>query len=153
MATLSVAIKSALTGAVAWTTLVTGSTYLLDDLGVNGLTPDKLTYDANGRMRLTAVINWSAGTPAEIVHRTYRRFFYVRLFGDPVNGFVNIRAAQRLLQLPNYDGGVLHRARVVSDTEGHALIAFVNVGTEYYDEELNGACASFSRLVAEYRQR
>lgn len=153
MAALMNSIQTALTSVSAWSTLVAGGTKIADDLGKNGLHPDDLTYDANGVMRLTAMLMWSSGTAAELAQRSYRRFLYVRLFADPVNGWANARAAQRLLRLPVGDGGVLHRRQVQSDTEGHALIHYVNDGPDYYDEQLNGAAATFVRLYAEFRQR
>jgi len=153
MATLTAAIKAALTGTAAWTSLVTGGTLLTDDLGKNGLQPDDLSYDNDGVMKLTAMITWSSGGAAEVVHSTQRRFFYIRLFADPTNGWANLRAAQRLLRLPVYESGVLHRRQVQTDTEGHALIHWVSPGPEFYDEPLGGAAASFERFYAEYRQR
>ncbi len=154
MAALINAIQSTLTGASAWTTLVAGGTRLLDDMGRNGLHPDDLSYDSDGLIRLTAVVHWSSGGAAEVAHRTYRRFLYVRLFVDPsATGWANLRLAQRLLRLPAYDGGVIHRAQVAGDNEGRALVSYANDGTDYYDEELNGAAASFVRLYCEWRQR
>ncbi len=153
MAALINAIQTVLTGTSAWTTQMTGGTKIPDDLGKNGLHPDDLTVDANGVMRPTAMLMWSSGTAAELAQRSYRHFLYVRLFADPTNGWATIRAAQRLLRLPVGDGGVLHRRQVQSDTEGHALVCYVNDGPDFYDEALNGAAATFVRLYAEFRQR
>lgn len=152
MASFQEAIHDALVAESAWTDLVTGGTYLLDDLGRNGLTLDNAPYDAAGQMKLTAVLTVSSGGPAEVAQTAERRFLYVRLYDDTVHGWERIRAARRLLLLLPAEGGVLHRRQLESD-DGHVLVSWVNAGPEFYEEELNGACASFERFYAQFRRR
>ena len=63
------------------------------------------------------------------------------------NGFANIRAAIRLTK------SLLAQQQVMGDHEGSALMGWANRGPEFYDEELDGACASFCRHYVQFRQR
>src|SRR5262245_35610722 len=97
MASQEAAIKSLLTSNGTWTALLTGGTYLWDDLGNQGATPENLQtagayHPTTGALRPTAVITFSTEQPhVDIPTIAEERFFSVWLY-DQI-GFTNIRTA------------------------------------------------------------
>jgi hypothetical protein len=136
------AIKAVLTGSTAWTTLVTGGTFLYEELGRTGLTPDSAAaagcYDANGLLELTAVLTFGATTEAEIL-TSESQFMRLWLYAD--SSYSNLRSARRVAK--NLLDGVTVNASATGD--GWPLLRWVDDQQEFTADELGGAMACASR--------
>jgi len=148
MATRAAAIKAVLTGSSAWTTLVTGGTFLWDDLGRNGLTPEVAEalgcYDADGKLELTAVLTMGTSGPAEVFD-SERGFFRVWLYHD--SSYPLIRQAVRKTK------DLLERTRITVTDEGTPFIRWVDDMQEFIADELGGAMAGGSRYRIQHRRQ
>jgi hypothetical protein len=148
MATKEAAIKAKLTGSSAWTTLVTGGTFIWDDLGRNGLDQEAAVtqgcYDTAGKLKLTAVITFGTASEREIL-KSQRQFFRVFLYHD--NSYPLIRQAVRLA----YD--TLNAQQVAADAVGSPLIRWVDDMQEYVADELDGAMAGGGRFYCQFSRK
>lgn len=135
------AIKAVLTGSTAWTTLVTGGTFLYEELGRTGLTPDSAAAAgcyADGLLELTAVLTFGASTEAEIL-TSESQFMRLWLYAD--SSYTNLRAARRVAK--NLLDGVTVDASATGD--GWPLLRWVEDQQEFTADELGGAMACSSR--------
>jgi len=136
------AIKAVLTASSSWTTLVTGGTFLFEELGRTGLTPDSAAaagcYDADGLLELTAVLTFGASTEAEIL-TSESQFMRLWLYAD--SSYINLRTARRLAK--TLLDGVTVDASAVG--YGWPLLRWVDDQQEFTADELGGALACASR--------
>ncbi|TXH08856.1 MAG: hypothetical protein E6R03_17520 [Hyphomicrobiaceae bacterium] len=145
MATQRAAIKGLLTANAAWNTLVDGGTYLREDVGRTGLSPEGASYDSNGKLKLTAVIAFSTATGKEIVRNSERRFFQVFFYHD--SSFEQVALARRKAK------DLLHQKQATSDAEGLNWIMWADDGPEFTADEMGGAAAAVSRYFVDYTRR
>ena len=148
MAAREAAIKAVLTGNAAWTALVTGGTFVWDDLGREGLTPQKAEalgcYDTAGKLKLTAVLTFDTSTEAEILN-SERQFFRVWLYHH--DSYAQIRLGRRKAK------DLLNAVQVTADNEGVALMRWVDDLREFQAAELGGALGTCSRYRVQFRRR
>lgn len=145
MATQRAAIKGLLTANAAWNTLVDGGTYLREDVGRTGLSPEGASYDSSGKLKLTAVIAFSTATGKEIVRNSERRFFQVFFYHD--SSFEQVALARRKAK------DLLHQKQATSDAEGLNWIMWADDGPEFTADEMGGAAAAVSRYFVDYTRR
>lgn len=152
MATKEAAIKAVLTGSSSWTTLVTGGTFLWDDLGRQGLDPNRAAalgcYDQsdpdNPTLKLTAVLTFSTASEREIL-ASKRQFFRLWLYHE--NSYPLIRQAITLAY------SLLNAKQVTADNEGKPLLRWVDDMQEFVADEMAGAMAGGSRYFVQLRRR
>jgi len=148
MASKEAAIKAALTGNAPWVALVTGGTFLFDELGTLGLTPESAEaagcYDADGKLELTAVLTFDTNTEAEIL-TSERQFFRIWYFHH--DSYSLIRQARRKAK------DLLDRQQVTADNEGRPLMRWVDDIREFTEDDLGGALAAASRYFVQLRRR
>lgn len=145
MATQRAAVVGLLTANAGWGALVTGGTSLRESLGRTGLRPETATYDANGKLALTAVVTFGTASGKEIVRNSERRYFQVWLYHD--SSYEQIALARRLAK------DLLHQKQAVSDAEGLNWIMWADDGPEFVADELGGAAAAVSRYYVDYTRR
>lgn len=148
MAAKEAAIKAALTGNAGWTALVTGGTFLYEDLGRLGLTPETAEangcYDTNGKLKLTAVITFGTNSEAEILD-SERGFFRLWLYHH--SSYILIRQAQRKAK------DLLNAQRVTADSVGTPLMRWVDDMPEFVADDLQGCPAGCSRFFVQLRRQ
>lgn len=135
------AIKAALTASSAWTTLVTGGTFLFEELGRTGLTPESAVAAGcytDGLLDLTAVLTFGATTEAEIL-TSEAQFMRLWLYAD--SSYANLRSARRIAK--NLLDGVTVDASATGD--GWPLLRWVDDQAEFTADEMGGAMACVSR--------
>lgn len=145
MATKETAIRDLLKASGAWTGLVTGGTYILDELGRTGLSMNSLpaaAKDANGALKLTCVITFGASAEAEVSGNTQRGFFTLWLYH--YSDYSVIRQARRKAK------DLLDRKQVSTTDEGSPFLFWVNDAPEYREDELGGALACYSRYAVQF---
>lgn len=138
MATQRNALKTKLTGNSSWTALVTGGTYLVDDLPPQGLTPDTAQYDTGGKLKLTCVITFGANSGREIISTSQRRFFQLWLYH--YNDYDLIQQAVDLAI------DLLHRKKFAADDTGLNMCHWADDNGEFRDEDLQNAAAKAVRF-------
>lgn len=150
MASKESLIKSILTVSSTWTTLVTGGTFLYDDLGRVGL--DMTAAEANGcydssthKLKLTAVLTFGQSTEAEVLGSESE---FIRLWVYHDNAFATIRQAKRIAKN-------LFDKTITSKTtdEGTILIRWVDDMPDFTADELGGALAGCSRYRILFRRQ
>lgn len=148
MAAKEAAIKAVLTGNAPWAALVTGGTFLFDELGPLGLTPETAeaagSYDANGKLELTAVLTFDTSAEAEILGS---EGIFVRLWLYHYDNYSLIRQARRKAK------DLLDRKQVTADGEGSPLIRWVDDIREFTEDNLGGALAAASRYRVIFRRQ
>jgi hypothetical protein len=143
MATQRNALKAKLTANSSWTALVTGGTYLTDDLPPQGLTPDipadvAPIYGADGNLKLTCVITFGAVSGREIISTSQRRFFQLWLYH--YNDYDLIQQAVDLAI------DILHRKQFKADDTGLNMCHWADDNGEFRDEDLQNAAAKAVRF-------
>lgn len=146
MATKETAIRDLLKASSAWTTLVSGGTYILDELGRTGLTMETLPTAAKdatlgGALKLVCVITFGTSTEAEVL-TTERQF--MTLWFYHFSDYTLIRQARRKAK------DLLNRVTVTTSTEGTPLLFWINDGQEYREDTLKGAVACYSRYAVQF---
>lgn len=151
MATKEAAVKAKLVAGTGWTTLVTGGTFNYEDLGRTGLTPDTAAaqvpscYDANGLLKLTAVLTWDTSNQKEIVRTSERQFFHLWLYHD--SSYALIRQAVQLAIK------TLHRVQVTADDQGLCMMHWVDRKPEAVADEMGGALMGGARFYMDFTRK
>lgn len=148
MAAKEAAIRDYLKAQSGWTTLVTGGTFLWDELGRNGLEPESAEangcYDSNGLLKLTAVLTFEGSSEAEIL-TSERGFMRVWLYHQ--SSYDSIRQAKRKAK------DLLDRYQVASSDEGKPLLRWVDDMKDFTADTLGGALAGCSRYAIRLRRK
>lgn len=145
MATRAAAIKAVLTGSAQWTALCAATeTYLLDDLGRMGLTPEVAAVDSAGKLKNSCVITFNTSIPAELPQTSERVFVNLYFFTD--SSYPTLRLMQRKAK------DLLHRKQIKADTEGAPFLVWVNDTAERPDESMGGALSCSSRYIVQFRR-
>lgn len=139
------AIKALLTANAGWNALVTGGTYLFDDLDPRlGLTIQTAQYDSLGQLLPTVVLSFNASNPTQL-WTSERRFFQLTCYDH--SGYDRIEQMHRAAK------DLLHRKQAVSDDEGLNFIVWAGGGAHYTEDHLKGAPAAFVRYAIEFTRK
>lgn len=141
MATKETAVRDLLKANAGWTSLVTGGTYILDELGRTGLSLETLPTAAkdatlSGALKLVCVITFGTSIEAEVL--TSENQFMTLWFYHHSDRALIKQARRKAKDL-------LDRQQVTTTTEGHPLIRWVNDLGDFNEDELRGAMAGASR--------
>lgn len=149
MATQEATIKAALTGSASWAALMTGGTFLREELvGNSGLSLDSAhgagAFDSNGALKPTAVLTFGTERPhGDIPTIALNRSMQIWLYEQ--QGFANIRAAKRLALT------LLHYQTVgISDSESINTLIFEGASPEFYDLSMGSRPAQALRFNLTY---
>lgn len=140
MATLRNVIRTTLEGNAGLTALLTGGIYDASELPREGLTPTNTAaaFDANGRLKPTAILRWRGAAPTETEPiGEERRFVEIYVYQD--QGYEVIDSAIALIK------PLLHRQEFSADGLRFVSLRWAGDLGEMVADELQSASMNRSR--------